>query len=64
MIFHLIRNYTKYDICVSFPALLTDSIDEHVAACAKKKFDRYGFKGWPEWVKTCRLKPLPNIQEC
>lgn len=40
-----------------------DNIQEDIA-CAKKIYDREGFKAWDGWVKKCKDKPLPNVANC
>ncbi|XP_011638242.1 lysozyme-like [Pogonomyrmex barbatus] len=42
---------------------LNDNIQESIA-CAKKIFDREGFKAWDGWTKKCKNKPLPNVSNC
>lgn len=40
-----------------------DDIQDDVR-CAKKIYDRDGFKAWNGWVKKCKNQPLPNIGNC
>ncbi|XP_012540824.1 lysozyme [Monomorium pharaonis] len=42
---------------------LNDDIQDDIA-CAKKIFDRDGFKAWDGWTKKCKNKPLPNLAHC
>ncbi|XP_043257522.1 lysozyme-like [Colletes gigas] len=41
----------------------TDDIQEAIA-CAKIIVNQDGFKAWDGWLKKCKNKPLPNINDC
>ncbi|XP_032675511.1 lysozyme [Odontomachus brunneus] len=40
-----------------------DDIQDDIT-CAKKIYNRDGFKAWDGWMKNCKNKPLPNIGNC
>ncbi|XP_014474326.1 PREDICTED: lysozyme c-1-like [Dinoponera quadriceps] len=42
---------------------MNDDIQDDIA-CAKKIYNRDGFKAWDGWTKKCKNKPLPNIGNC
>ncbi|XP_037034004.1 lysozyme-like [Bradysia coprophila] len=42
---------------------LNDNIQDDIA-CAKKIFDREGFKAFDGWNKKCKNKSLPSIKNC
>jgi len=42
---------------------LHDDIQEDIE-CAKIIYAREGFKAWDGWLKKCKNKPLPTIENC
>lgn len=32
--------------------------------CAKLIFDQDGFKAWNGWIRDCKGKPLPTLNNC
>lgn len=48
---------------LQFPDLLNEDLADDVR-CAKRVYDRVGFKGWPLPHAHCREKALPDLSRC
>ncbi|GBP16860.1 Lysozyme c-1 [Eumeta japonica] len=47
--------------------LIADLLNEDLAddvRCAKRVYDRVGFKGWPSSYAYCKEKNLPDLSRC